>query len=916
MMGEALHVDYRPSRAHLTLVDGLVAADNHNQLIQRVARLRQVRIQQAKDDFNAFVEYAFTSGSHAAPFRQAWFHEEWARAMTQHERCLIVAPRDHGKCVPDDALVPLDDGTRCRAVDLPENFRTRTWQEDCGWVDRDARKWQSLTQPIIEMRTRAGRSLRVSEEHPMWTQRGWVPARDVRVGDFIGCARGMPCGDVDESPDRAFLLGALLGDGGLTQPSRIGITIGNAGLLEEIRIAAHACRWKVGKQRGTDYDYRVTGGPGAYAAPIRYVRRLGLHGTGAHGKHVPAEVFSWTRKAVAALVAGYLETDGTVTDGEAGRIVEFYSVSRRLLADVQSLLLRLNVWSRLAPKNGRYKGAPHHSWRLLVGGAAIDDLAAALPRRGPKCRALHDLRQRVKSSGVDLIPDGLLDRLLPERFTREAPRLDNRRKDGHQRWKVEARARRKLDVGLRLLRNVGLCWDAVVAVREQPPERTWSIEVPGVGTIIVDDAVTHNTTQVVARVLWELGRNPDLRVKIACASDGRAKERLFEVVQHIQSNRRLWEVFPNLMPAESGEWSKHKVVVQRRAMHRDASVEAIGITSTATGGRADLLVADDVVDRRNALSFPALRTIIKQAWRSDWTNLLEPGARVWYICTLWHKDDLSHDLMTNPEYRTSFYAVGDDFGALWPDKWNEESLRQRHREIGTVEFNRAFRNQAVDTESAVVQPNWIRFADLRTDALFRERIEHMAFVTSYDTAGTPVAGKDPDYAAGVILAVDQERRHVYVLDAWHARISVAAQAERIFAEAQRYKPVRILIEKVGQATVDEWLLREHPELIGVVQVTKPRVSKHQRLLGVTPLLEAGHVTFNTALNPNATGWSAERGALVHELEDFPFAKNDDLVDAFSQALTGARDQILDAELNEPEILFNVGGPEEADGYLW
>jgi phage terminase large subunit-like protein len=88
------------------------------------------------------------------------------------------------------------------------------------------------------------------------------------------------------------------------------------------------------------------------------------------------------------------------------------------------------------------------------------------------------------------------------------------------------------------------------------------------------------------------------------------------------------------------------------------------------------------------------------------------------------------------------------------------------------------------------------------------------------------------------------------------------------------------------------------------------------LLGVTPLLEAGHVTFDTSLNPNSPGWSPERGALVHELEDFPFAKNDDLCDCFSQGIGGARDQILDAELNEPEILFNVGGSEEADGYLW
>ena len=62
------------------------------------------------------------------------------------------------------------------------------------------------------------------------------------------------------------------------------------------------------------------------------------------------------------------------------------------------------------------------------------------------------------------------------------------------------------------------------------------------------------------------------------------------------------EVFPDLRQADFGEFTKHKIVIQRTARHRDASIEALGIGSTATGGRADLIIADDVVDRRNALS--------------------------------------------------------------------------------------------------------------------------------------------------------------------------------------------------------------------------------------------------------------------------------------------------------------------------
>jgi predicted phage terminase large subunit-like protein len=400
------------------------------------------------------------------------------------------------------------------------------------------------------------------------------------------------------------------------------------------------------------------------------------------------------------------------------------------------------------------------------------------------------------------------------------------------------------------------------------------------------------TSQIVGRVIWELGRNPDLRIKIACAADGRAKERLFEIIQHIEQNKRILHVFPELKEDKNAEWSKHKIVVKRSAPHRDASVEALGITATATGGRCDLLIADDVVDRRNALSFPKLRQQIKQAWKSDWTNLLEPESRVWYICTLWHKDDLSHELMANTAYHTMFYAVPPAFGALWPEKWPEKELRARHQEIGSVEFNRGFRNHVVDDTSRVVHPEWLKFKDLSKDDMFLGAADRLIVFTSYDTARA--THLDSDYSACTIIAVDPDAGLIYVLDAWHDRISVAVQSQRVWSAFCRYKPYRVLIEKVGQAVLDEWVINDHPEIGPFIEVTTPRISKVQRLLAVTPLMEAGRVIFSKHLDPNHQNWQPGKENLIHELEDFPFSKHDDLVDSFSQALSAARGYVLDA----------------------
>jgi phage terminase large subunit-like protein len=466
--------------------------------------------------------------------------------------------------------------------------------------------------------------------------------------------------------------------------------------------------------------------------------------------------------------------------------------------------------------------------------------------------------------------------------------------------------------------------------RQQWFHDEWSAAMSVNNRLIIVAPRDHGkTTQIVGRVIWELGRNPNLRIKIVCASDGRAKERLFEVVQHLIYNKAIKRVFPGLEPADQGEWSKHKVVVKRTALHRDASVEAIGITSTATGGRADLLIADDVVDRRNALSFPALREQIKQAWKSDWTNLLEPNSRIWYICTLWHKDDLSHELMENPAYTCIRYAVPDDFGALWPDKWHTSALYERYLEIGSVEFNRGFRNIAIDLETAAVKPDWFTFRNLREDAHFIERLEggFLEFVTSYDTAGTPNSKKEKqraqDYAAEVVFAADRENAHVYVIDGEHYRDTVKGQAQRVVRSAERYKPFRAIVEKASQAAVDEWVLELAPWMVGVLEVSKPtQKSKMERLMGVTPLMESGRVTFHDSLDPykkNNDAWKSGGGSLYDELVDFPFGRHDDLVDGFSQGLHAVRRYFLDwnADGGDNMIEVTVGreGDEESE-YLF
>ena len=649
-------------------------------------------LEAARKNPNAFMEYAFEFTKdmpdgrrvpkqlEQANFQRLWqdfiYHPTWS--PKGNRRAIIVAPRNHGKCVPDDGLVTLGDGSRVRAADLPERFTVQSWSEHHGLLIRHARKWRQHEQDVWRLTTRTGRELRVSAEHPLWTSRGWVPICEVRASDRV-----------------AF------------------------------------------------------------------------------------------------------------------------------------------------------------------------------------CRHGH--------------PD--------------------------------------------------LSWDEVMSCNRDGRERTWSIEVEDTQVHLVDDFVTHNTTQLpVGRTIWEIGNDPTLRIKIACQSDGKAMERLFEVTENISNNPRVKRVFPSLVPADRGKWTQHKIIVARPNITKDASIEALGILSTATGGRADLLMADDVCDRRNSLQYPMLRETIKNAWKSDWTNLLEPNARIIFICTLWHKLDLSHELLENKSFASLFYSVNDDMNSmdarvrylngetkswnesLW-EQWSKEALEARRLEIGSIEFDRAFRNIALSGDIAVVQPDWIRYFDPR------DLPDDLYVFMGFDLA---IGKKEQnDFFGCCVIGISPSTETIYVLDAWHARMSFMQQAwtsvhafidydpDAMFFEATAYQealPQFIEDELVGSDMDRPRVVEEVGRMTRVrfdkvppmpLERVRPRADKMTRLRRVTPYMERGRVMFHPRLNPREPGFLSERGDLVSELVDFPIARNDDILDAFVHAVSGGARILLGGVVDDAVIDSSV-----------
>ena len=236
---------------------------------------------------------------------------------------------------------------------------------------------------------------------------------------------------------------------------------------------------------------------------------------------------------------------------------------------------------------------------------------------------------------------------------------------------------------------------------QQPFHREWQALLPQRGparVLIGAPRESAKTSQLsIARVIWELGRNPELRVRIVTSTDDLAADIVASIAEHIVRNPRVRQVFPHLRPASEGLWPKPgarstRLVVVRSSQEKDPSVCGHGILSTGVGGRADLIVFDDVVDYRNAIAMPKLRGQVAQSLLEVWINLLGPKGRAVYVATVWHQEDLTMQLRENPQWTVWWRSARDPVTGdlLWPDRWDDEALACREQEIGSRAFSRQY----------------------------------------------------------------------------------------------------------------------------------------------------------------------------------------------------------------------------------
>lgn len=290
--------------------------------------------------------------------------------------------------------------------------------------------------------------------------------------------------------------------------------------------------------------------------------------------------------------------------------------------------------------------------------------------------------------------------------------------------------------------------------------------------------------------------------------------------------------------------------------------------------RPDLLIVDDL-ENDEQVSRAEQRKKLKSWFTKAALPALAKNGRCIVIGTILHYDSLLNNILEHKEMFTSwstllFTAIYADSNgvecALWPEHMSLEYLHDIRdnpkcpKYIGSIAFAQEYQNKPFDEASAIVQPEWIKWADA-DDVPSSEYI--VASAIAIDPAASERQSADP--TARIYAELDNQG-NLYVRAIGNDRLSPQKVADSVHEWNDVYHPNRIGVEQGVLGLVFRDLLAGLP-----VIPLKPDKDKTRRLLAVTRFFESGRIHIVKGVK-NAQ-------ALYDQLIEFPAASHDDMVDA-------------------------------------
>lgn len=333
----------------------------------------------------------------------------------------------------------------------------------------------------------------------------------------------------------------------------------------------------------------------------------------------------------------------------------------------------------------------------------------------------------------------------------------------------------------------------------------------------------HGKTTIISTLLpiWALCKDPNQRIAIIAKNEVDAKGIMRSIHAELLGNEQLIRDFGQFFPPPDDKekaWSIERIdIAQRTVMRKEGSIQIYGSKGNVLGKRFDWVICDDVVTEKNSA------TPEQRGQMMEWFNLgvetmpEHPESRLTVVGTLFDPEDLYHSLrdLMLPETQESIYklqredAVKDEEKhlTLWPERWTWERLMTQKVKMGTLDFNKRYRNIAVDKSRIVFLHEYLWGGYIGKER-YPGCLDDSYCIGDYVDNWRRVAGFDPaigvskiaKFCAHLTLGMGScvhHERCFWVIDLVRDQFTMPQQVDLIIQQHQKYDLQASIIEVNG-----------------------------------------------------------------------------------------------------------------------
>ena len=308
----------------------------------------------------------------------------------------------------------------------------------------------------------------------------------------------------------------------------------------------------------------------------------------------------------------------------------------------------------------------------------------------------------------------------------------------------------------------------------------------------------------------------------------------------------------------------------------NGSVYYVGsVNNPRTGVGYNCIICDDLIKNREQANSPAITEKLRDFYREDLYSRLEPGGSLILVGTRWSENDpIAYAIELDNSFKViNIPAICDDpdndpLGrqlneSIFPERYSTEDYLAIKNIMGEFGFSALYQGKPVPKDGGLFKPDRIKIDS--PGKIVKK-------VRAYDLAASSGKG---DYTTGILLGVD-EKDHYWILDVYRAQDGTDKRDAKILQISEldgRETRIRIP-QDPGSAgkSLSHYFVKM---LSGFVVISHPvSGNKETRAEPFAIQVNAGNVSMIKA------DWNRD---LLNELEVFPYGKNDDQIDALSDA---------------------------------